>query len=55
MSDQRIQAINNAVTSSAMEGMTFDSEQIETLKAILDGKMSLQDYFRSIQKQYQEA
>lgn len=54
MSNERIQAINNALASSAMEGLVFTHDQVETLKEILDGKRTLQDYFVSLQQQYQE-
>ena len=54
MSNAQWSALKNAAASSAMEGLPLEQSHIEIIQSILDGKLSLQDYLHSLQKQYQE-
>ena len=48
-------ALQNAATSSAMEGLPLEKHHFEVIQNILEEKLSLQDYLQSLKKQYQEA
>lgn len=54
MSSAQWSALQNAAASSAMEGLPLERSHMEIIQSILDGKLSLQDYFRSLQERYQE-
>lgn len=49
MTDRERFALQNAAASSAMEGLPMSEDQIHTAEMILDGKMTLEDYFRKLQ------
>lgn len=53
MPSTQIQALKNAAASSAMEGMPLTEQNITTIKQILDGKLTLNDYLKSIQLKYE--
>ena len=48
MSEKMKKALMSAVASSAMEGMALDGEMLRAAEQILEGKMTLQDYFDRI-------
>lgn len=48
MSEKMKKALMSAAASSAMEGMALDSEMLHAAEQILEGKMTLQDYFDRI-------
>ena len=52
MSEKTLSALLNAAASSAMEGLPLDDEMFGTVKKILNGEMTLQDYFESLKLQY---
>ena len=54
MSEQTIRALLSAAASSAMEGLPLDDERLCIIKKILNGEMTLQDYFDSVKLQYGE-
>lgn len=54
MSDSVAQALRNAAASSAMEGLPLSVQDIKTIESILNGKMSLQEYFEKIKAKYRE-
>jgi hypothetical protein len=43
-----MKAIQNAAASSAMEGLPLDERDFETIRSILEGELSLQDYMKQI-------
>ncbi len=45
MSEKMKTALMSAAASSAMEGVPLDSEMLSAVELILEGKMTLQDYF----------
>ncbi len=47
MSTEQLQALQNAASSSAMEGLALNQEQLELVKAILEGRLSLGEYLSS--------
>lgn len=49
MTERDIFALKNAAASSAMEGLPLTEAQLQTAEMILDGKMTLEDYFRTLQ------
>lgn len=55
MSESEKRALRNAAASSAMEGLPLNESDLEIIKSILDGKMTLQDFFASVKAQYKEA
>lgn len=55
MSDKTRKAIQNAAASSAMEGLPLDEEKLRIVERILDGDMTLQEYFDSVKLQYKGA
>lgn len=54
MSALEEQALQNAAASSAMEGLPFEQRHIDTIKSILEGKTTLQDYLFMIKATYGE-
>ena len=48
MSEKMKKALMSAAASSAMEGMALDGEMLRAAEQILEGKMTLQDYFDRI-------
>lgn len=51
MSELVLQALRNAAASSAMEGMPVESHHMEVIERILNGEMTLQDYFEQLKSQ----
>ena len=54
MSVNEIRALKNAAASSAMEGLPLNEEHIETVKRMLNGEQTLQDYFLELKERYRE-
>ena len=54
MNPATARALGNAAASSAMEGLPLEQADIEVVKKILDGEMSLQDFIQTLTKQDQE-
>lgn len=54
MSDTMTQALHNAAASSAMEGLPLEPKHMDVIQDILDGKTTLQEFFRQLQKREQE-
>lgn len=54
MSDVALQALHNAAASSEMEGLPLQQKHFETIQNILDGKMTLQDFFRTLQEKQEK-
>ena len=48
MGEQKMRALQNAAASSAMEGLPLDDEKLSIIGKILDGELTLQDYFESV-------
>ena len=48
MSEKTMRALLNAAASSAMEGLPLDDEKLSIIEKILNGEMTLQDYFESV-------
>ena len=55
MSEKILRALQSAAASSAMEGLPLDDEKLGIIEKILDGEISLQDYFDSVKLRYQES
>lgn len=55
MSEETLRALQSAAASSAMEGLLLDDEKLGVVKRILNGELTLQDYFESLKLQYQES
>ncbi len=55
MSEKTLRALLSAAASSAMEGLPLDDEKLGIVEKILNGEMTLQDYFDSVKLQYQES
>lgn len=51
MSEILLQAIRNAAASSAMEGLPVESRHMEVIERILNGEMTLEDYFNQLRAQ----
>lgn len=49
MTERERFALKNAAASSAMEGLPLSEEQLLTAEQILDGKMTLEEYFQTLQ------
>ena len=54
MSEITLRALLNAAASSAMEGLPLDDEKLGIIEKILDGEMTLQDYFESVKSRCAE-
>ncbi|MCD7733970.1 MAG: hypothetical protein LUH48_02340 [Clostridiales bacterium] len=54
MTSTAAQALKNAAASSAVEGLPLSQSQLDTVAAILEGKLSLSEYLQSL-KDRQEA
>ena len=54
MSEQTLRSLLSAAASSAMEGLPLDAEKLGIIEKILDGEMTLQDYFDSVKLRYRE-
>ena len=52
MSEKTLRALLSAA-ASAMEGLPLDDEKLGIVEKILNGEMTLQDYFDSVKLQYQ--
>lgn len=48
MNDTRLCALKNAAASSAMEGLPLTEDDVAATIAILEGEMTLQDYFSTL-------
>jgi len=55
MSELEIKALKNAAASSAMEGLPLNDGDLAVIMGILDGRINLQDFFRSLKLQEQDA
>lgn len=55
MSENTLRALKSAAASSAMEGLPLDEEKLGVIEKILNGEMTLQDYFERIKLQYRES
>ena len=55
MTERERIGLKNAAASSAMEGLPLSEEQMRTAELILDGKMTLEDYFRALQTAQQNS
>ena len=55
MTERERFGLKNAAASSAMEGLPLSEEQMHTAELILDGKMTLEDYFSSLQAAQQNS
>ena len=53
MSEKTLRALLSAAASSAMEGLPLDDAKLGIVEKILNGEMTLQDYFDSVKLQYQ--
>ena len=53
MNDTMAQALHNAAASSAMEGLPLEPRHMDVIQDILDGKMTLQEFFQQLQKHEQ--
>jgi hypothetical protein len=53
MSELGLRALKSAAASSAMEGLPLDDNDMSIVMDILDGKMSLQDFFKTLKTQEQ--
>ncbi len=49
MSEETKLALMEAAASSAMEGLPLSEARLRTIEDILEGKLSLQDYFSTLQ------
>ena len=54
MSEKMWSAMMSAAASSAMEGLPLDDDKLSVIQKILNGEMTLQDYFDSVKLRYQE-
>ncbi len=54
MSEKMKKALMSAAASSAMEGVPLDGEMLSAVELILEGKMTLQDYFARIEPDIME-
>lgn len=54
MSDAMNTSLRNAAASSAMEGLPLEPKHIAVIQDILDGKMTLQEFFRQLQRRERE-
>ena len=52
MTDSMKQAIREAAASSAMEGMPLSEKDIQTVTAILEGKLTFEDFVHSVKIRY---
>lgn len=55
MNNQLNQALASAAASSAMEGMSLSAQDLSVVKQILEGSLTLTDYFTTIQRKHQES
>jgi hypothetical protein len=55
MSNQLNQALASAAASSAMEGTPLSAQDLSIVKQILEGSLTLSEYFTAIQRKYQKA
>lgn len=55
MTDLQMQALRNAAASSAMEGLPVEPQHMEVIERILNGDMTLEDYFRQLQSQQENS
>ena len=50
-----LRALLSAAASSAMEDLPLDNEKLCIIEKILNGEMTLQDYFESVKLSYRES
>lgn len=55
MSTIELKALQNAAASSAMEGLPFEQRHIDTIKRILDGKLTVAEYLAQVKEKYGDA
>lgn len=55
MTDLQTQALRNAAASSAMEDLPVEARHMEIIERILNGEMTLEDYFRQLQSQQENS
>lgn len=55
MNTQLDKALANAAASSAMEGLPLSTQELSIVKQILEGDLTLTDYFTMIQQKHREA
>ena len=51
MSEKTLRALLSAAASSAMEGLPLDENKFAIIEKILNGEMTLEDYFDSVKLQ----
>ena len=54
MSALEMQALQNAAASSRMENLPYEQRHYDTIREILEGKQTLQDYLREMKEKYGE-
>lgn len=54
MTSTAAQALKNAAASSAVEGLPLSQSQLDTVAAILEGKLSLSEYLQSLKDRQAE-
>ena len=54
MSETAFEALLSAAASSAMEGLPLDAEKMAVIRKIMNGELTLQAYFASVQQQERE-
>jgi len=47
-----VQALQNAASSSAMEGLPFEKRHIDTIKSMLDGKLTVAEYLAQVKEKH---
>lgn len=55
MSTLELQALQNAAASSAMEGLPFEQRQFDTIKSILEGKLTVAEYLAQVKEKNGDA
>ena len=55
MSTIELQALQNAAASSAMEGLPLSQDDLDTIRSILEGKTTLQDFLSMMKAAYGDA
>ena len=54
MSALEMQALQNAAASSRMENLPYEQRHYDTIRDILEGKQTLQNYLREMKEKYGE-
>lgn len=55
MSAMELQALQNAASSSAMEGLPLTRDDMDTIQSILEGKTTLQEFLSMMKATYGDA